>query len=293
MAADDLALLAHRLDRRSYLHDPFRRLGSGDPALAAVAAAATESWICPRARRRPRTRAGHRMVATPRSAARGPPSRSPAPTPALRPALASGAPERSLGRQMPRREDPRPVGGDRDGELEVRGRRAVLGEDRPAVARRRARPGARRSSSARPRAPCPPPAAGPCRACRSWAPAGPRACCARRRGRRASARPTARRPRRPAGSRCETSPMRLPARHCSTPACSASLGRARAGSAATRVDLAHGERARGVGDPAVERHADVDRDDVAALQAVAARGCRARPSRWARRRSSRGSRGSP
>src|SRR3954447_19061684 len=25
MAADDLALLAHRLDRRSYLHDPFRR----------------------------------------------------------------------------------------------------------------------------------------------------------------------------------------------------------------------------------------------------------------------------
>jgi hypothetical protein len=32
VAADDLALLAHRLDRRSYLHDPFqmvRRLGSG------------------------------------------------------------------------------------------------------------------------------------------------------------------------------------------------------------------------------------------------------------------------
>src|SRR3954447_25446745 len=33
MAADDLALLAHRLDRRSYLHDPFRllarRRGSG------------------------------------------------------------------------------------------------------------------------------------------------------------------------------------------------------------------------------------------------------------------------
>jgi hypothetical protein len=24
MTADDLALLAHRLDRRSYLHDPFR-----------------------------------------------------------------------------------------------------------------------------------------------------------------------------------------------------------------------------------------------------------------------------
>src|SRR3954454_13482355 len=33
MAADDLALLAHRPDRRSYLHDPFRvgdqRTGSG------------------------------------------------------------------------------------------------------------------------------------------------------------------------------------------------------------------------------------------------------------------------
>src|SRR5919198_6646979 len=28
VAADDLALLAHRLDRRSYLHDPFRL---GDP----------------------------------------------------------------------------------------------------------------------------------------------------------------------------------------------------------------------------------------------------------------------
>src|SRR5664279_2274814 len=27
VAADDLALLAHRLDRRSYLHDPFQRLG--------------------------------------------------------------------------------------------------------------------------------------------------------------------------------------------------------------------------------------------------------------------------
>src|SRR5438445_13564667 len=50
VAADDLALLAHRLDRRSYLHDPFRRLGSGGSALAAVAAAATGSWRCSRAR---------------------------------------------------------------------------------------------------------------------------------------------------------------------------------------------------------------------------------------------------
>src|SRR4051794_17522294 len=39
--ADDLALLAHRLDRRSYLHDPFRRVWSGEAALAAVSAAAT------------------------------------------------------------------------------------------------------------------------------------------------------------------------------------------------------------------------------------------------------------
>src|ERR1700710_220879 len=44
MAADDLAFVAHRLARRSYLHDPFQRLCSGDEALAAVAAAATKSW---------------------------------------------------------------------------------------------------------------------------------------------------------------------------------------------------------------------------------------------------------
>src|SRR5205085_10429391 len=64
MAADDLAFLAHRLHRRSDLHVPFRRLGSGDPALAAVAAAATESWTCPRARRWPRARAGPLILAT-------------------------------------------------------------------------------------------------------------------------------------------------------------------------------------------------------------------------------------
>src|SRR4028119_1748028 len=38
VAADDLALLAHRLDRRSYFHDPFRvlslRRGSGRRNLA-------------------------------------------------------------------------------------------------------------------------------------------------------------------------------------------------------------------------------------------------------------------
>jgi hypothetical protein len=42
--ADDLALLAHRLDRRSYLHDPFRSLRPDDPdgeALETGAVAAT------------------------------------------------------------------------------------------------------------------------------------------------------------------------------------------------------------------------------------------------------------
>src|SRR5919112_3275271 len=41
VAADDLALLAHRLHRRSYLHGPFRRVWSSGAALAAVEAAAT------------------------------------------------------------------------------------------------------------------------------------------------------------------------------------------------------------------------------------------------------------
>src|SRR5665213_2451921 len=65
VTADDLALLAHRLDRRSYLHDPFRRLGSGGSALAAVVAAATGSWRCSHAHKSLRVRAGPRMVATP------------------------------------------------------------------------------------------------------------------------------------------------------------------------------------------------------------------------------------
>ena len=125
-----------------------------------------------------------------------------------------------LGGQVPRGQDLRALGGDRDRELEVRGRRAVLGEDRPAVAADPHARASRRSSSARSRAPCPPPAAGPCRACRSWAPAGPRACCARRRGRPASGRPTARRPRRPAGSRARRRRCGCPAGTAATPACS-------------------------------------------------------------------------
>ena len=47
--------------------------------------------------------------------------------------LQRDAPEAVALALVPRRQDPRPVGGDRDRELEVRGQRAVLGEDRPAV----------------------------------------------------------------------------------------------------------------------------------------------------------------
>src|SRR5215217_8740221 len=41
VAADDLALLAHRLDRRSYLHDPFRACNPDGEALETGAVAAT------------------------------------------------------------------------------------------------------------------------------------------------------------------------------------------------------------------------------------------------------------
>src|SRR3954454_9941180 len=45
VAADDLALLAHRLHRRWYCHGPFRRVCSGGETLAAVEAAATTPRI--------------------------------------------------------------------------------------------------------------------------------------------------------------------------------------------------------------------------------------------------------
>src|SRR5215210_4677466 len=41
VATDDLALLAHRLDRRSYLHDPFRACNPDEEALETGAVAAT------------------------------------------------------------------------------------------------------------------------------------------------------------------------------------------------------------------------------------------------------------
>src|ERR1700676_2036040 len=125
LAADDLALLAHRLNRRSYLHDPFRRLGSNGPALAAVVAAATGSRRCSRARKYLAFEQESRMVATP--GWRGCSGRIPS---ALRDQV-SGA---GTGGEMARGEYPRPIGGDRDRKLGVRRRRAVLGVDRPAVA---------------------------------------------------------------------------------------------------------------------------------------------------------------
>ena len=44
VAANYLALFAHRFDRRSYLHDPFRLVSNG-VALAAGPAAATSPWF--------------------------------------------------------------------------------------------------------------------------------------------------------------------------------------------------------------------------------------------------------
>src|SRR6478672_9873258 len=61
VAADDLALLAHRLHRRSYLHDPLR-MDSCGTALAAGAAAATTRGMLLAAKNTPR-RARPVMVA--------------------------------------------------------------------------------------------------------------------------------------------------------------------------------------------------------------------------------------
>src|SRR3954449_1562361 len=64
VTADDLALLAHRLDRRSYLHGPFR-LMIQTWALATVAATATlrRNGTVRRARTRSGLRARPRIVA--------------------------------------------------------------------------------------------------------------------------------------------------------------------------------------------------------------------------------------
>src|SRR5688572_15224903 len=52
VTADDLALLAHRLDRRSYLHGPFR---INDPDEVALAAGTATATIPPEGRKSPRT----------------------------------------------------------------------------------------------------------------------------------------------------------------------------------------------------------------------------------------------
>src|SRR5215212_3265273 len=113
VAADDLALLAHRLDRRSYLHDPFR-LVPIDSALAAVPAAATTSRT---------SRAGRSQTApsaTMKSSKRAQ-------------ARAGYSGGRAAAVLVPRRQHARAIGGDGDRELEVGGERAVLREDRPVV----------------------------------------------------------------------------------------------------------------------------------------------------------------
>src|SRR5947209_4425946 len=93
VAADDLALLAHGLDRRPYLHCPLR-LDSRAAALAAVPAAAT---------------APRKLLA-----ARNTPERA-------RPSMVAISGRRPLGVLVPGGEDPGPLGGHGDGELEVGG----------------------------------------------------------------------------------------------------------------------------------------------------------------------------
>ena len=90
---------------------------------------------------------------------------------------------------------------------------------------------------------------------------------ARRRGRRASGRPRSRRPRSSAARRRRCRRRGCPARACLDSGLEGGLADVeqplRLG-----VDLPDGERVGGVGDEAVERDADVDRDHVALLEPV-------------------------
>src|SRR5437588_387461 len=103
MAPDDLALFAHRPDRRSYLHGPFQLSPLG-PALEAGSAAATARGYA------------HAQASLDTSAN----------------AHISRA-RACVALEMPGRQDARAVGCDGHRELEMRGQGAVLREDRPAV----------------------------------------------------------------------------------------------------------------------------------------------------------------
>src|SRR5436190_9705803 len=125
MAANDLALLAHRSDRRSYLHEPFR-LESGGAALVAVGAAATTARNAACSKKRAPGSAPTNNSSGGRSSPgpNGPSRRPTEPGPSGRRALAVG---------VPGGEDAGPAGLDRHREFEVRGQGAILGEDRPVV----------------------------------------------------------------------------------------------------------------------------------------------------------------
>src|SRR5258708_26053994 len=111
VAADDLALLAHRLDRRSYLHDPFR-----------IEDQRRWLWRPPGRRYQSRTCAAgpgadaRRQKTIARAIVLSGPGSDPGPI-----------------LLVPGREDAGAVGRHGDGELEMRRQRPVLREHRPAV----------------------------------------------------------------------------------------------------------------------------------------------------------------
>src|SRR4051794_37208966 len=141
MAADDLALLAHRLHRRSYLHGPFPRVWPGDALwLPREQPLLRHGW---RARKGAMRTRGQLKIAKPyrrRLVANYSPSAhriegrrrwfSRAPRCAVSELARRSQRAVAL---VPGRQDARPVAGDGDGELEVGRQRAVLGVDRPAV----------------------------------------------------------------------------------------------------------------------------------------------------------------
>src|SRR4051794_14741475 len=124
VATDDLALLAHRLDRGSYLHVPFRLTSREDARFRKPSGAAAILRGVGRTRRARVAQGATKKLSKGVCARRRDVGRRPEP-----PGSGRGAP---LG-LVPGRQDARSGGRDRDGELEVRGQRSVLGVDRPAV----------------------------------------------------------------------------------------------------------------------------------------------------------------